>query len=104
MRYTPLKWLNPFRTYVSENWTLADVRAFSRFVNSGIMRKMTYEEWSQKRQNLIGQENGRGEGARMNLVRRLMETTLSSDDEESVLGSPGFIKRYLDSYGDDSLS
>ncbi len=95
MRYTPLKWLNPSRTHVGEHWTLEDVRAFGEFVNSGIMRRMTYEEWLQKRKKMaIGREGGGTR--RMNTMRRLLEFNLASDDEESVLGSPDFIERYLD--------
>lgn len=97
MRYTPLKWLNPFRKYVSKKWDASDLIDFNHYVNRfGIMERMTWSEWKNKRARMR-EARGPSEVGKpvFNLIRTSRKRAIDVHDSESLFEDEYLIYRLL---------
>lgn len=96
MRYTPLTWLNPLRTYIANGWSMDQVVDFGQYINSGWIRKMAFQEWTEKRclrrrtKGLSRPGNGFND-----IIARAQEEATARGDQESLFNPPDLIMKLL---------
>lgn len=97
MRYTPLTWLNPDRKFVSKSWGISDLQDFNHYVNRfGIMKRMPYQEWVEKRQRRRrASAEVRPRDRVKEVIRDGLRRAKSCSDEESLFLDEGLLESLI---------